>query len=670
MSSLAKGDQVQKTATDLAVLQRVVLPSSGDVDTMPLYVDFGRSFAPLPSSGTAGARTPASNDVIIDSGANADSNADSVTGRRSLRVAPGRQVSFASYFNAFPASYWKRWTSLKEVVLRVQVEGEGVILVNRSTARGVTQRVTSRRFTGSETAEFTLPLTKFGDGGWYWFDLAAGVSGVSLVEADWLGEPAVEPDGRATLEITTMNKPDYCLANIEALADAPEVLERLDEVLIVDQGNKKVQDQEGFEEVAGRFKGKLRIINQSNLGGSGGFARGMYEAVNNGSKWCLLMDDDIRLEPESVLRMMTFSSYCKRPTIVGAHMFDLQNRSILHAFGEAVDRYRWHYVLASGAGEMRHDLARRSLRNTPWLHRRLDVDYNGWWMDLIPTSVILEIGLSLPVFIKWDDAEFGIRAQAAGIATVSLPGACVWHESWLDKDDLVGWQAYFHTRNRLISALLHSPYDRGGRVVLETSNLTIKHLISMQYYTAALRNLALDDLLRGPDALFGLLSERIGQVRGMANDFTDGAARPEADDFPAPLMARPPRKGRGFVQPSPLKLVPWAAETILRQAVGKLDPKHVEHPQAQLAHMDNTWWRTSQYESVLVSNAEGTNLAWYKKNPELFRAQLAENCAKIAEVYRRWPQLRAAYKAAFQDLVSMESWGKVFAEHTDSEIRR
>jgi len=28
------------------------------------------------------------------------------------------------------------------------------------------------------------------------------------------------------------------------------------------------------------------------------------------------------------------------------------------------------------------------------------VDYNGWWMTLIPVEVIREIGLSLPLFIK------------------------------------------------------------------------------------------------------------------------------------------------------------------------------------------------------------------------------------------------------------------------------
>ena len=79
-------------------------------------------------------------------------------------------------------------------------------------------------------------------------------------------------------------------------------------------------------------------------------------------------------------------------------------------------------------------------------------------MELIPVSVIREIGLSLPIFIKWDDLEYGLRAQTIGVDTVTLPGAGLWHISWGDKDDSRDWQAYFHERNRILTALLHPPY--------------------------------------------------------------------------------------------------------------------------------------------------------------------------------------------------------------------
>ena len=68
------------------------------------------------------------------------------------------------------------------------------------------------------------------------------------------------------------------------------------------------------------------------------------------------------------------------------------------------------------------DFAARNLRSARWLHKRIDVDFNGWFMCLIPRQVLDEIGLSLPLFIKWDDAEFGLRAKARRLPHGDLPG--------------------------------------------------------------------------------------------------------------------------------------------------------------------------------------------------------------------------------------------------------
>ncbi len=129
-------------------------------------------------------------------------------------------------------------------------------------------------------------------------------------------------------------------------------------------------------------------------------------------------------------------------------------------------------------------------------------------MCLIPIEVVREIGLSLPLFIKWDDSEYGLRAQAAGYPTVSMPGAAVWHVPWTDKNDALDWQAYFHQRNRFVAALLHSPFPHGGRLIRESLNHQIKHLLAMQYSTVELRHLALEDVLAGPEGLHAQLGSQ------------------------------------------------------------------------------------------------------------------------------------------------------------------
>jgi galactofuranosylgalactofuranosylrhamnosyl-N-acetylglucosaminyl-diphospho-decaprenol beta-1,5/1,6-galactofuranosyltransferase len=648
-------------------LQRVILPSQSQMDTVPLYMDTGSATGvQLPTIGhdssTAASQQGASS-------AGTEVHVEDFLSRRSTSVRAGERVSFGTYFNAFPASYWRRWTTVDSIRLSVTTTGPGAVIVYKSNARGALQRVDTRRVEGSSTSTFDLSLKPFGDGGWYWFDLVAGSGQLVLREAEWQSEGEPLRNGSITLEITTLNKTDFCINNLRLLSEHPEALEHVQEVLLVDQGTEKVSEAEGFAEVSAALGGKLRIINQANIGGSGGFARGMYEAVENGSDYALLMDDDIVVEPESIIRLLTFADLCKKPTIVGGHMFDLYNRTVLHTFGEVVNPYRFQPSLPSDDMTLGHDFMRSNLRSTSWMHRRVDVDYNGWWMCLIPTEVIRQIGLSLPVFIKWDDAEYGLRAKEAGFATVSLPGAAVWHVSWIDKDDLVGWQAYFHARNRLIAALIHSPYEHGGRLVRESGYNDIKHLVSMQYATGKGRNMALADLLDGPDKLHGLLASKLPAIRTMMKGYPDSQFSSDPDDYPAPKMDKPPRHGHGVQQPSKVNLVPWAAKTVARQLIRPVTPSSRVRPQANVAHQDNRWWRLSQFDSAVVSNAEGTGASWYQRDPKQLREMLAESARLHAILLRDWPKLSARYKAALPAITSFEAWKKTFDEHTQNEVK-
>ena len=49
------------------------------------------------------------------------------------------------------------------------------------------------------------------------------------------------------MQITTMNKVEYCINNIRALGESPEIFDAVHEFLIVDQGTQKVQDHEDLK---------------------------------------------------------------------------------------------------------------------------------------------------------------------------------------------------------------------------------------------------------------------------------------------------------------------------------------------------------------------------------------------------------------------------------------
>src|SRR5690625_7296648 len=56
--------------------------------------------------------------------------------RTSLTVPAGEEVSFQTYFNAFPASYWRRWSQLDSIILALDIDGEANISIYRSKQDG------------------------------------------------------------------------------------------------------------------------------------------------------------------------------------------------------------------------------------------------------------------------------------------------------------------------------------------------------------------------------------------------------------------------------------------------------------------------------------------------------------------------------------------------------
>ena len=508
-----------------------------------------------------------------------------------------------------------------------RLRGEGTLIVYRSTSRGHVLRTGSIQVKSDSATTETLDLSlePFIDGGWYWFDLEAGAGKLVLEDAEWMIESDRLESGTVTIGITTFNRPDFCADQLVALSKDPSTLAILDEVIVVDQGNQKVVETEKYAQAKKVLGDRLRIIDQPNLGGSGGFSRAMFETVQRGaSDYVLLLDDDVVCELEGIKRAVAFSDLATRPTIVGGHMFSLYDRTVMHAYGEALSKWTWFWGPAPHTKHS-HDWARRPLRSTPWLHRRVDVDYTGWWMCLVPTSVVREIGMSLPMFIKWDDAEFGLRAGKAGFPTATLPGAAVWHVPWTEKDDTLDWQAYFHERNRLISALLHSPYEHGGRMVGESMKNHTARLMSMQYGTADIIMLALEDVLAGPERMHRDMATRLPRLRSMVKEYVDGQSEQSLDAFPTPRMKRPPRKGKGVPNPQsfPGKLA--MALTGLARQVRPPRELSSEAPEGIVPHVDQRWFRLAHYDSAIVTAADGTSAAWYRRD----RAAVHEGAAPI-----------------------------------------
>ena len=612
----------------ISLLQRVLLPRSGEpLDVRTLYLEEATTNAKRAHS----------------------------LSRTSLTIGGESEVSFCTYFNAFPASYWRRYSILKSVVLRVEVSGHCRIDVYRSKADASRIHVEGREAVDGDAAqEFLIDLGPFEDGGWIWFDITSD-SEVVLESAGWYAP--IDAPGEATVAvgIPTFNRPTDAVKALVALGSDPLVLDVIQAVIMPDQGTRKAKDEPGFDEAAAALGGRLAIHDQANLGGSGGYSRIMYEALNNTAcQHILFMDDDIEIEPDSILRALAMSRFAKVPTLVGGQMLNLQARSHLHVMGEVIDRGNFMWTGAQNV-EYDHDFSEDPLRTSKLLHRRIDVDYNGWWMCMIPRVVAEELGQPLPLFIKWDDAEYGLRAREAGYPTVTLPGAAIWHMAWSDKDDAIDWQAYFHLRNRLVVASLHMPGDGKG-LVLDTIKATVKHLLCLEYSTVAIQNLAIRDFLAGPEHILDILPTALPTVHALRKEFPDAVVVGSSTELP---LASGEEVGAVGLPTNPISKVRRLAKGLLHN-VKPAHEQHHERPQLNVPTLDARWFLLSQVDGVTVTTADGRGVVYRKRDRAQAAALLKEALSLRKQLAAEFPALKARYRDAVPHLTSKETWERVF----------
>ena len=667
--------QSQSSAPQWQAVSRVVYPVLDQDLTMPLYaiewtrphmgegtLDPHKDFVSLDfAQMTKTEFRSLLEDTAHAQPADGAHNVFRVNGRASLTVLAGRHASLCTFFNAFPAGYWRRWTRVDAVQFSARVRGRGTIMLFRSSGRGLFEpagTIDVNAPTRATTVRAELAMTGLMDGGFFWFDAKAGSDDLTIEDAAWSVpvEARRGSDGTLSIAITTFNRAPYCLNQLKAIAADANVRGRLDTIYCTDQGTDLVRDEPGFAAVAKDLGHQLTYVRQRNMGGSGGFARGMYETVKAGkSDYTLLLDDDAISEPESIMRAVQFADYCTRPTIVGGGMFHLDNRTMLYTLGERYNRASYWTQPAAGL-EYNHDFATQPLRDSPKLHRRADSDFNGWWMCLIPTQIMREIGLAQPLFIKFDDVDYGLRAEDHGYHTVCLPGVAVWHQAWHAKDPSRTWEGYYLYRNHWICSLLHctkpSWHFLYGMLFDDA-----KAGVELVYSAMHLHHLALRDIMRGPDYIADTLATKLGDVRKAREGFPDSETTRNRDDFPTPkaeyIANMKPR-------PSMIDVRLQAMKTIAKAFVSRGNGMRDTQPDLLIPSRDASWPAYAGVNSAVVTSPDGDSVAWLRRDSKLYRQQTMRGLFLAKELLKRWESLAKEYQNS--DMASFEAWAKVFED--------
>ncbi|WP_158888551.1 glycosyltransferase [Amycolatopsis anabasis] len=580
-----------------------------------------------------------------------------VTRRRdSITLEESASVSGNTYFGRFPASYWQRWTTAGSVTVEAVVTGSGHLSVGASDVEGEPRVVAAQEIAGAEQELVTLEakIDKFYDGGALWLDFETEAAQTLTVERVRWTVDAPEKIRPTAVTICTMNRADDCLSNLEALAGDLSSLETLDAIYVADQGTDRVDSRAGFAQVAADLGDKLRYITQPNLGGAGGFTRGLYEVAGHTETEhanVLFMDDDVLLEPDLVIRLTAFSNKAANPIIVGGQMLNLLHPHQLHVGAE----YARLNTLEPGQ-PVEHSLETADLLGIDEetlkpnrQERRLDAGYNGWWSCLIPYEVVKEIGYPLPFFFQWDDAEYSYRARAHGFPTVTLPGAGVWHADfhWKDWDE---WHRYFNLRNSIITAALHSPFNLNllSRVLLAQ---VVRYLLGMQYGLTHTLIKAVEDFLEGPEILAD------GGVAAMKEIREIRARYPETKRHPATDVPGIASNDIGIINAAPRPSMQRVI--LLKRILDRVLGRH-RFALGAVPNDEASWWHVSLFETAVVTDAsqEGVRVRKYDRE-RMF--SLARRAAKVINRLRKEGHaVQAQYKRALPELTSRENWKRLY----------
>lgn len=380
----------------------------------------------------------------------------------------GKRLLFDGYFNLFYIEKWKRYTTLQRLYLSIRVRGyQKLLLYHNRTC--VAKRSLDVDCEKEYRAEF--PLADY-QTGVFWFALwkEAGKSKEAepFVSGFYKGTCSRCLDVSIGVDLCTYRREAYVKRNLKLLETAlfhHTDLQVSGHIWVYLVDNAGTLDHcTAVRKIICRSNGRMKLIPNRNTGGAGGFTKGMLEILQEAEEkrltHILLMDDDVRIEPDLFVRIYGFLRMRKEEwdhITLGGMMLQEECPYTLHCAGEYWKKGK---IKSPGRGldlrDYRHAAGRKLLCT-----RKETAFYSGWWCCCYDLKILKENRLPLPVFLHHDDIEFGIRNQKYGI--VFLNGVSVWHRS--DQRKAPETNLYYDIRNNLIEMALCGPAGKTARMM-------------------------------------------------------------------------------------------------------------------------------------------------------------------------------------------------------------
>lgn len=544
-------------------------------------------------------------------------------------LAKGGIATFDTSFGAFAAGRWHRLTTVGALSLVVDGTGQADVEILETVGDG--ERTVAMGRLGAEIAVGDLRLLNRGV---LWVRVRA-TEAATVTGGRWTTTGVAERDVRLSLSITTFNRQQYVTAtvrNVLALLDEVQSLRNSLRVLVVDNArNVSFDAPEGAP---------LQVVGNGNLGGAGGFARGIMELRRQGwATHILLMDDDITLEPEAIVRTVALFANARdeRLCIHGAMLSE--ERPWMQF--EAGSDYRYNSIYPLRAVGREDDLRDRSIALADEPEHRFA--YTAWWYTAFPVGITRDN--PLPVFVRGDDVGFGL--MHTGRHTVTLNGVVVWHADFGLKNNPSS--LYYEARNLALVEALVFDRHRWWHLAWRFASFGFRNLFSMRYASTEYMLRGLRDFLAGPEAWMAIDHPSL-------HDDLRKVAEEKAAPLSPELAALPVRRE----WPKPARLLGFVVAVLL--VGGYVLPPWLRRKDVPVARIDARAVGLSTFRNQILYRHERAMEGYLvQRDTGRFVRLAVEIAREVVRTARTYGTLKRRYREAYAQMVSDEAWDERFA---------
>ena len=407
----------------------------------------------------------------------------------------GGMVSSNSYFNSFYEKFYTKYTILSSIYYVLKLKGDFKVSVYREVNGEKSRKIIVEQ--NFEKCQFSVPvkilpinLLQNENAGRIYFEIICS-SEQGVFQEAWIATDENKArEVSLAITICTFRKEAY-IKNTLTTIFQDKLLQNKDfKLFVVDNG--RTLNEDDFTQP------KLKLVPNINAGGSGGFTRGLVEALEeNVYSHFLLMDDDIELESECIYRLFSLYEYANTDFAVAGGLLNLQEKHMLYEAGATYNEDSKTRGFAPGSLSAANNNI--DLRSSSSLNKLLveeHIDYGGFWFFSFSQEVVKEIKLPLPLFIKIDDIEFCLRIKDLGNKIVAFPSIAVWHQPASAKN--LNWETYYYIRNDLITYTIHYSIEYMD-TVQHFTKVILHSLSRFDYNHVEMVIKSFEDYIKGPD---------------------------------------------------------------------------------------------------------------------------------------------------------------------------